>query len=141
MRLLQRENIIKVLPFIVSVLTSGTAAVFIYKPFFEFVDYFLGPIGFSGLAVPARWDPVVAVFDFSYVFFLALFLSFYLDWRETLRYWTYGYVLLVILSILAAGIYIPTPIRLLFILVSASAGFLIGQGLRYIGIRIPYGAK
>src|SRR3989344_5760370 len=129
MRIQPRRDIVF---FIGAVLASGVSAVLFYRPFLSFLNSFFGPItGFQGLIVPRDWRLPIAVFDFSYVFFLALFLSFRFDWRETLRFWAYGYLLLIGLSIFVAGIYIPTFLRLLFVLVSASIGFLIGQGIMW----------
>ena len=121
-----------VLLFIASVLTSSVAAVVFYRPFFIFFNRLFGPgIEFTGFVISHNLALRIVVFDIAYVFFLAFFLSFPLFWRKTIRFWAYGYLLLIGLSLFAAGIYIPNPLRLFFILVSASVGFLLGQGIRF----------
>lgn len=131
--MVNKKAIQKISPLVISILASTTAAALLYKPFLLFNNNFLEPTsGIGGLQVPADLNLILAVFDFSFVFFLALFLSFFYDWRETLRHWAYGYLLLIGLSIVfLAGAYLPSPIGILFILLSASAGLLIGQSLRY----------
>lgn len=123
-----------VLLFIASVLASAVAAAIFYRPFFEFFDFFFGPnieldiiFGSSGKNI----ESIAAVFDIAYVLFLAFFLPLVFNWRKTLRFLAYGYLILIGLSIFVGGIYIPRSLRLLFILASASVGFLIGQGIRY----------
>ena len=114
-------------------LASAVAAAVFYQPFFIFFDRLFGPgIEFTGFVISHNLALRVVVFDIAYVFFLSFFLSFSFRWQETLRFWAYGYLLLIGLSLFAAGIYIPNPFRLLFILVSASIGFLIGQGIRLV---------
>lgn len=135
------HKIRSVAPFITSVVLSGITAALFSKPFFVFVNGFVEPVSSSA-----------EIFDLPYVFFLALFLSFCFDWKETLRQWVYGYLLLIGVSTILLSVnilelpiwltpfdinpFIPSLLRLLFVLFSASIGFLIGQGLRYLGVRI-----
>ncbi|GEM_PF-2195636 len=123
--------------FIGAILASAIVSLIFYRLFLIPLGYVFGPItGFEGLPVSDFLILRLAVFDFAFVCFLALFLSILFDWKTTLRYWAYGYLLLIVASLIEAGIYIPDPLRLLFILVSASVGFLIGQGFRFILLRV-----
>lgn len=120
-----------------AIIASAVAAFIFYKSFLVPLNYVFGPItGFEGLYFSEYLRLRIAVFDFAFVCFLALFLAVMSHWKITLRYWAYGYLLLMVVSLIEAGIYIPDPLRLLFILVSASVGFLLGQAIRFIILRM-----
>jgi len=115
-------------------LISGIGSYFFYRPFYIFEEYFFDSGGgFFGFEFP----DYVRVFDLAYAFILSLILSLFLRWRDAVNYWIGGYFLLVLLSLLfLGGLFFPNPFRLLFILASASIGFLIGQGIRLAVTRL-----
>src|SRR3989344_5354276 len=125
---------IRFIPLAVSMVLATVASVVLYRPFFILANYAWGPVyGIVGLILPASLDPIVAVLDLSLSFYLIFFLSFFFDWDEAVSYWIVGYILfMVVLFFLTAGAVGSDALGIFFGIVSASAGFIIGQGVRFL---------
>ncbi len=120
-------------PLIIAFVISIIGAIYFYQPI-EFILKALG-VGIDGGGFFFEFPIYFNIFDFSFSAYLIFILSLFFDWKTALRYWGIGYFLLVLIFLFLTGGLIIEPVHLLFVLLLTSAGFLLGQGVRFLLVR------